>query len=114
MLIHNSNGSAGRHERESGRNDSFLNSIGGYRLYHNKPEKMTVLKIVAYTLGISGTSWLLYFQVGGWKANILWALAGAFWLVQLARACVKLYFEIKEGQIELAEKRDRYKKDIFT
>lgn len=74
---------------------------------------MTALKIVAYTLGISGTSWLLYFQVGGWKANILWALAGLFWLVQLARALVKLYFEIKDGQIELQEKRARYKKDIF-
>lgn len=74
---------------------------------------MTLLKVIAYTLGISGTSWLLYFQVGGWKANIIWALVGLVWFVQLIRACVKLYFEIEEKKIELEEKRSRYNQDPF-
>lgn len=114
MLVHNSSNNAGGHEREGGHNNSFFNSIGGYSLYHDKPKKMNALKIVAYSLGISGTGWLLYVRIADWKANILFALAGLFWFVQLIRALVKLYFEIKDGQIELQEKRARYNKDIFT
>jgi hypothetical protein len=75
---------------------------------------VTILKIVAYSLGLGGSGWLLYLQVGGWKANALWVLMGGFWLVQTLRACVKLYYEVKEKEIELAEKRRRYDKDIFT
>lgn len=114
MFIHSRNGSAGRYEREGGHNNGFYNSIGGYRIYHDKPKKMNALKIVAYMLGISGTGWLLYVRIADWKANTLFAMAGLFWFVQLIRACLKLYFEYKDGQIELQEKRERYKKDIFT
>jgi hypothetical protein len=75
---------------------------------------MTILKIIGNLLGVSGSGWLLYMGVGGWKADALWILMGSYWLVQTLRACVKLYYEVKEKEIELAEKRRRYDKDIFT
>lgn len=114
MLIHFSSGDAGRHERESNNRNGFHRSVGGYSIHNYQPKKMTVLKIVAYMLGVSGSGWFLYFRVGGWQANTLWFCMGGFWLVQMLRACLKLYFEYKDGQIELQEKRARYNKDIFT
>lgn len=75
---------------------------------------MTILKIAAYILGIGGSGWLFYLRIGGWKADALWLILAAFWFVQLCRGIVKLYFEVKERQIELEEKKARYNKDIFT
>lgn len=80
---------------------------------HSRPKKMTVAKIIMNALGFTGTGYLLYFQVGGWHANVLWIVMALYWAVQFARACVRLYFEIKEGQIELRAKARRYDKDIF-
>ena len=79
---------------------------------HSKHKKaMTTLKILGYTMGLGGSGWFLYMRVGGWKADALWIILAGYWLVQLARACLKLYFEYKDGQIELQEKRARYNKD---
>lgn len=114
MLIHSDNGSADRHERKNGSDHRFLNGALGHNIHYYKPKEVTTLKIVAYLLGFTGTGWLFLLNIGGWKAQLLWAIIGLWWIVQLARACVKLYFEIKERQIELLEKRDRYKKDIFS
>lgn len=74
---------------------------------------MTTLKVVAYLLGFTGTGWLFLLNVGGWKAQILWVIIGLWWIVQLIRACMKLYFEFKHEQIELEEKKARYHKDVF-
>lgn len=95
---------------------SVSGTFGNYHLPvdHSSLKKMTILKIVAYTLGFGGSGWLLFLRIGGWKADFLWLSMAGFWLVQLARALVKLYFEIKHEQIELQEKKARYNKDIFT
>lgn len=117
-MFRNNNGHyRGKSERLVGGRPSVSGSFGSYGIIidHSKPKKVTtILKIVAYSLGLSGSGWLLYFRIGGWKADALWIILAGFWLVQMARACLKLYFEYKEGQIELAEKRDRYKKDVFS
>jgi len=84
--------------------------IDNYFVIDNtKPKKMILLKAVLNGLGVTGTGLLLYNNVLGWRGNFLWVLMGLFWLVQFIRACLKLYFEFKEGQIELEAKRARYK-----
>jgi hypothetical protein len=93
----------------------FSNAFDNYFTIDNPgAKKMIVIKLIANALGLTGTTYLLYFKIGGWHANVLWIVMAAFWAVQFARACVKLYFEIKEGQIELRAKARRYEKDIFT
>lgn len=86
----------------------------GIIIDHSKITKVTILKIIMYSFGISGSGYLLYFDVGGWHAKALWWVMGAFWIVQLARAIVKLIFEYKDQQLEHREKKARYNKDIFT
>lgn len=111
---HDINHRNGSERRVRGRH--FISgTFGNYSVSidHPKPKKV-IYKIVAYSLGLSGSGYLLYFNVGGWHASVLWLIMGAFWFVQFLRACLKLYFEYKEGQIEMEAKRDRYKKDIFT
>jgi hypothetical protein len=96
---------------------SVSGSFGNYHLPidHSKLTKVIILKALMYAAGATGSGYLLYFRVGGWKADGLWIIMGLFWFVQLLRACAKLYFEIKEGQIELQEKRARYNnKDFYT
>lgn len=85
-----------------------------FTIDHSRPKKMTIFKIIANGFGLTGTGYLLYFNVGGWHANVLWYVMAAFWTVQFARACLKLYFEFKEGQIELRAKARRYDKDVFS
>lgn len=114
MLVHRGSDNAGRHEREAGRINGFHHSVTGYSIYNYQPKKMIYLKIVAYMLGLTGTGWLLYFRVGGWKADALWFAMAGFWAVQFLRACMKLWFEYKTEQIELEAKRERYKRDIFS
>lgn len=75
---------------------------------------MTALKILGYTLGFSGTGWLFYLNIGGWKGDIIWVLMGTWWIVQVFRAVMKLYWENVEKRIEMREKQARYDKDIFT
>jgi hypothetical protein len=72
---------------------------------------MILLKLLLNGLGLTGSGYLLYFDVGGWKGNALWYVMIGYWAVGTIRALVKLYFEIKEGQIELEAKRSRYKND---
>jgi hypothetical protein len=107
-----------RHEPKHlvrGRYSILGDVIDNYFIIDNsKPKKMTVAKIIMNALGLSGTGYLLYFRIGGWHANVLWYVMAAYWAVQFARACVKLYFEFKDGQIELRAKARRYDKDIFT
>lgn len=93
---------------------SISRTLADYSLSDIKPKKLTILKVAGYSLGVTGSGWLLYFNVGGWKADVLWLVLAAFWFVQTLRACMKLWFEYREGQIELEEKRARYKKDIFS
>jgi hypothetical protein len=93
----------------------FSNAIDNYFIIdHSRPKKMTLFKMLANAAGFTGTGYLLYFRIGGWHANVLWWVMAAFWAVQFARACMKLYFEWKEGQIELKAKARRYDRDIFT
>jgi hypothetical protein len=93
----------------------FSDVVNNYLTIDNPgAKKMIVLKLIANALGLTGTGYLLYFKIGGWHANVLWITMALYWAVQFARACVKLYFEIKEGQIELRAKARRYEKDIFT
>lgn len=114
MLVHPGSGSEGRHERKNGGEHRILNSALGYSIHNYQSKEVTTLKIVAYILGFTGTGWLFLLNVGGWKASALWLIMGLWWIVQLLRACVKLYFEIQERKIELKEKAARYNKDIFT
>jgi hypothetical protein len=114
MLVHFGSDNRDRHERKTNSRNGFHRSARGYNIHNYQPKQMTVLKVVAYMLGVSGSGWFLYMRVGGWKADALWLTMAGFWLVQMLRACLKLYFEYKDGQIELQEKRARYNKDIFT
>lgn len=81
---------------------------------HPKLTKVIILKVALYAFGVGGSGYLLYFNVGGWHAQVLWWIMGAFWVVQVARAVVKLIFEYKDRQLEHQEKKARYNKDIFT
>jgi hypothetical protein len=116
--VSGNNNNNNRHKSEYlvGRRHFVLGNVidNYFTIDHSRPKKMTVFKIIANALGLSGTGYLLYFRVGGWHANVLWIVMAAYWAVQFARACVKLYFEIKESQIELRAKARRYEKDIFT
>lgn len=90
----------------------FWDVISDYFVINNSgSKKMTLLKALLNGMGVTGTSLLLYFNVGGWKANILWVLMGLFWAVQFLRACLKLYFEYKDGQIEMKAKARRYEQE---
>lgn len=116
MFGNHNNNSRNGSERLVRSGHSFPGTFDNYHLSidHPKLTKVTILKIVAYTLGFGGSGWLLFLRVGGWKADFLWLSMALFWVVQLARALVKLYFEYKHEQIELMEKKARYNKDIFT
>jgi hypothetical protein len=111
MLIHRSSNNAGKYERQTGRGDSFYFGANGYPIFNNKSKKVNLLNIVAYTLGIPLTAWAAWLYVGGWKGNLIVGLASAFWLIKLITAVIRLYYEMKEKEIELEEKRARYKKD---
>lgn len=102
-------------ERVVRRGHSVSGTFGNYSVTidHSKPKKV-IYKIVAYAFGAGGSGYLLYFNVGGWHASVLWLAMAGFWVVQFLRACMKLYFEYKHEQIELKEKKARYNKDIFT
>jgi hypothetical protein len=111
----NNNNRAGAKHLVRGRHSFLGDVIDNYFIIDNtKPKKMTVAKMIMNGLGLTGTGYLLYFRIGGWHANVLWYVMAAYWTVQFARACVKLYFEFKEGQIELKAKARRYDRDIFT
>lgn len=114
MLIRNSNGFSSGHERKTDNYNGFYSGARGYSIYNYKPTKVTIFKIIGYMMGIGGSGWFLYLRVGGWKADFLWLSMAAFWVVQLCRALVKLYFEYKNSQIELKEKKARYNKDVFS
>lgn len=113
MLIHRGNGSEGGHERKNGGYHRILNGAHGYNIHNYQSKEVTTLKVVAYLLGFTGTGWLFLLNIGGWKASALWLIMGLWWIVQLFRACVKLYFEYKDQQLEHQEKKARYNKDIF-
>lgn len=114
MLIHPGSDFKGGHERETRNRNGVHYRALGYSIYNYKSKEVTTFKIVAYLLGFTGTGWLFLLNIGGWQARLLWAIIGLWWLVQLFRACVNLYFDVQERKIELKEKAARYNKDIFS
>jgi hypothetical protein len=111
MLIHSGNDSQGRYERTGHNNNSFFDGIGGYSLYNDKSKKVNILNLISYILGIPISAWAAWLYIDGWKGNLIWILAALFWAFKLIRAVIKLHFEIKEKNIELEEKRTRYRND---
>lgn len=116
MFGNNNNNTRNGSKRLVRSGHSVSGSFGNYHLPidHSKFTKVIILKVLLYSFGIGGSGYLLYFNVGGWHAQALWYIMGAFWLVQLARAIVKLIFEYKDQQLEHQEKKARYNKDIFS
>lgn len=114
MLIRGHNDNTGRYERKSDSNYGFYNGTGSYYLHDHKPKgKVNILNIAAYTLGIPITAWAIWLNIGGWKADILWMLAAAFWLFKLIRAIINLHYEMKDKALNLKEKQKRIDKEIF-
>lgn len=114
MLIRGGSDNGSRHERKVDNINGFYYGARGYSIHDYKQKNVNVLNVVSYILGVPLSVWAAWLYIGGWKGTLIWILAGAFWLVKLIRACIKVYFEYKEKQIELREKESRYDKDIFT
>ena len=69
---------------------------------------------ILWAVGIISTGTYLFIDIASWKANVLFIIAGGFWIVKLAKACINLYQETRLKNIEIEEKQRKLDKDIFS
>lgn len=83
---------------------------GSYDLSHFQTRRPGMeIKVWILLLNIFGYPSTVFFLWFNWKSDIVFGLIVALWLIKIIRAFVRWHQEYKEREIEIKEKRKRYR-----